>query len=166
MQSSVAEWNLLAGWIATLAGIVSGAVMGLFFLREEWLGGYSSHPRRLLRLGHISFFGLGFTNVRQCFRFRAGQWALRCSDHVLNSVSGTPLYQRFQKSDRLLVERAWNSCTLFDINFQPDTLTVAELRSGFEALARRLYHPDFVRERSRRFLQSFRAARMQERRAA
>ena len=63
MQSSVAEWNLLAGWIATLAGIVSGAVMGLFFLREEWLGGYSSHRRRLLRLGHISFFGLGFTNV-------------------------------------------------------------------------------------------------------
>src|SRR5207253_7803901 len=63
MQSSVAEWNLLAGWIATLAGIVSGAVMGLFFLREEWLGGYSSYRRRLLRLGHISFFGLGFTNI-------------------------------------------------------------------------------------------------------
>ena len=63
MQTPFAEWNLWTGWAATLAGIVSGAVIGIFFQREEWLGGYASHRRRLLRLGHISFFGLGFTNI-------------------------------------------------------------------------------------------------------
>lgn len=44
-------------------GLVSGAVMGLFFHREGWLGGYGSFPRRLLRLGHIAFFALGFLTV-------------------------------------------------------------------------------------------------------
>jgi hypothetical protein len=63
MQTAFTEWNLWAGWAAALAGIVSGAVIGLFFQREEWLGGYASYRRRLLRLGHISFFGLGFINI-------------------------------------------------------------------------------------------------------
>ena len=44
-------------------GVVSGAVSGLFFHREEWAGGYGSFRRRMLRLGHISFFGLGFINL-------------------------------------------------------------------------------------------------------
>lgn len=37
--------------------------MGLFFHRENWLGGYASHKRRLYRLAHVSFFGLGATNL-------------------------------------------------------------------------------------------------------
>lgn len=45
-----------------LLGVLSGAVIGLFFHREDWMGGYSSFRRRLTRLGHISFFGLGFIN--------------------------------------------------------------------------------------------------------
>lgn len=55
--------NLLTGWIGILAGVVSGGIIGLFFHREDWLGGYASFPRRLARLGHISFFGLGFVNL-------------------------------------------------------------------------------------------------------
>jgi hypothetical protein len=46
-----------------LAGAVSGAVIGLRFHREEWMGGYGSFRRRMTRLGHISFFGLGFVNL-------------------------------------------------------------------------------------------------------
>jgi len=37
--------------------------MGLSFWREDWLGGYGSWRRRMVRLGHISFFGLGFVNI-------------------------------------------------------------------------------------------------------
>jgi hypothetical protein len=37
--------------------------MGLFFWREDWLGGYGSWRRRLTRLAHVSFFGLGFINI-------------------------------------------------------------------------------------------------------
>ena len=44
-------------------GAVSGAFMGLFFHRDEWAGGYASFPRRMMRLGHIAFFGLGFLNL-------------------------------------------------------------------------------------------------------
>jgi hypothetical protein len=57
------ESNLLAGWIAIFLGFVAGAVPGLFFAAENWLGGYGSWRRRLVRLAHISFFGLGFINV-------------------------------------------------------------------------------------------------------
>jgi hypothetical protein len=58
-----AELNLFAGWCGFLAGVVSGAAMGLFFHREDWMGGYGSYRRRLVRLGHISFFGLGLINI-------------------------------------------------------------------------------------------------------
>ena len=46
-----------------LGGVVSGALIGLFFHRDGWLGGYGAFSRRMLRLGHISFFGLGFLNL-------------------------------------------------------------------------------------------------------
>ena len=55
--------NLLAGWIGFLAGAVTGALMGLCFHRDDWLGGYSSFPRRMIRLGHIACFGLGLINI-------------------------------------------------------------------------------------------------------
>lgn len=59
----MATVNLMAGWLGMLGGVLSGAVVGLFFHREEWLGGYGSYQRRLMRLGHIAFFGLGFLNL-------------------------------------------------------------------------------------------------------
>ncbi len=55
--------NEVFGWVWILCGLVSGLVLGLRFHREDWLGGYASLPRRLIRLGHISFLGLGFLNV-------------------------------------------------------------------------------------------------------
>lgn len=55
--------NLFAGWLGMVAGVLSGALIGLFFHREDWMGGYDSYRRRLTRLGHISFFGLGFVNI-------------------------------------------------------------------------------------------------------
>jgi hypothetical protein len=57
------EVNLLAAWLGVLLGSLAGAIQGLFFRREDWLGGYGSWRRRMLRLGHISFFGLGFINL-------------------------------------------------------------------------------------------------------
>lgn len=44
-------------------GVLSGAMIGLGFDRENWLGGYSSWTRRMLRLGHIAFFGMAFFNL-------------------------------------------------------------------------------------------------------
>lgn len=56
------ELNLYAAWIGILLGFVSGAAQGLFFHRDDWQGGYDSWPRRMMRLGHISFFGLAGIN--------------------------------------------------------------------------------------------------------
>jgi hypothetical protein len=60
------EWgpklNLVLAWTWILAGFLSGMLLGLGFHKEEFLGGYTSHKRRLYRLGHISFFGLGLLN--------------------------------------------------------------------------------------------------------
>ena len=44
-------------------GILSGIIPGLLFHDQDWWGGYASWRRRLTRLGHISFFGLGFLNL-------------------------------------------------------------------------------------------------------
>lgn len=62
-----ADTNLLAGWVGMLGGVLSGMTMGLFFHQDGWLGGYGSFRRRLLRLGHIAFFGLGFLNLLFAF---------------------------------------------------------------------------------------------------
>jgi hypothetical protein len=60
---TAAEFSLFSGWVGLLMGVLSGAAIGLCFHDESWLGGYGSHRRRLMRLGHISFFGLGFVNL-------------------------------------------------------------------------------------------------------
>ncbi len=58
-----ANLNLLAAWIGILLGLVSGIVPGLLFQNKDWMGGYASWRRRLTRLGHISFFGIGALNL-------------------------------------------------------------------------------------------------------
>ena len=56
-------FSLQAGWFGMFGGVLSGACIGLFFLKPGWLGGYGSQARRLVRLGHISFFGIGLLNL-------------------------------------------------------------------------------------------------------
>ncbi|MDH3612680.1 MAG: hypothetical protein OEU90_07675 [Gammaproteobacteria bacterium] len=59
----MAQWNMAAGWTGMIFGLLSGAVIGLFFHQESFAGGYASFRRRMMRLGHVSFFGLGIINV-------------------------------------------------------------------------------------------------------
>jgi len=77
--------NLIGGWLGMLAGVFSGAIIGLLFHREDWMGGYGSYRRRLMRLGHISFFGLGFLNL--FFATTCQQLALRGSSLAIGSWS-------------------------------------------------------------------------------
>ena len=59
----MADPNLIAAWTGVLLGMAGGAILGLSFHEEGWLGGYGSWRRRLLRLGHISLFGLAGVNL-------------------------------------------------------------------------------------------------------
>ncbi len=55
--------NFSAGWWLILAAFATGALLGLGFHREDFLGGYGSFRRRLARLGHIALAALGGLNV-------------------------------------------------------------------------------------------------------
>ena len=55
--------NIYAAWAGFLLGCLAGAVSGLFFHDVDWIGGYASWPRRLIRLAHIAFFGVGLLNL-------------------------------------------------------------------------------------------------------
>src|SRR5262245_20318166 len=63
MNATIAQSNLIVAWLWILLGFLSGFVLGVNFHREDWLGGYGSFKRRLYRLAHISFFGLGAVNL-------------------------------------------------------------------------------------------------------
>lgn len=75
--------NLYASWFGILLGFVAGTIQGSFFHTDNWLGGYASWPRRLTRLGHISFFGIAFVNLAYVATVRLmpvphpGFWASR-----------------------------------------------------------------------------------------
>lgn len=63
------QLNLCLGWIWITTGLISGAIIGMFFYDPAWLGGYVSWRRRMLRLGHISFLGTGLLNLAFVFTF-------------------------------------------------------------------------------------------------
>jgi hypothetical protein len=85
---------LVAGWAGMLAGGLSGAAIGLFFHDERWMGGYGSFRRRLTRLGHISFFGLGFLNLLFAFTHHLaslpGSWGGAAAGALLTGAITMP----------------------------------------------------------------------------
>jgi len=70
----VGELNILAAWVGILAGVLGGVAQGLMFHKEDWLGGYGSWRRRLMRLGHVSFFGIAFLNLAFAWTVRQSGW--------------------------------------------------------------------------------------------
>ncbi|MBC7776788.1 MAG: B12-binding domain-containing radical SAM protein, partial [Phycisphaerae bacterium] len=58
---------------------------------------------------------------------------------VMTAFPGTPLYDSLLKQNRLIEPKAWERCTLFDINFLPNNMTVKELRDGMIDLGKRVY---------------------------
>jgi hypothetical protein len=61
LPSHMMNWQ--AGWWLILAAFATGALLGLFFHKAEFLGGYDAFPRRLVRLGHIALAALGMLNI-------------------------------------------------------------------------------------------------------
>lgn len=69
----------------------------------------------------------------------------------LTAFPGTPLYARLKPEGRIIRDRAWELCTLFDINFRPAKMSVEQLQSGFLRLAKQLYSADETQTRRRKF---------------
>lgn len=57
-------YNETFGWFSILAGFFLGLYLGIKFQREDWLGGYSALPRRMVRMAHIAMVALGMLNVQ------------------------------------------------------------------------------------------------------
>ena len=56
-------FNWYFGWGLVVSAFVTGALLGLFFHRDDFWGGYNSYRRRIVRLGHIAQAALGMMNV-------------------------------------------------------------------------------------------------------
>jgi len=70
MTHGVAQLNLTLAWIWIISGTILGLILGSFFHREGFLGGYGSFKRRLYRLAHVAFFGLAILNILFFFTAR------------------------------------------------------------------------------------------------
>ena len=70
---------------------------------------------------------------------------------VQTAFPGTPLYERLHREGRILRDGAWELCTLFDVNFRPQQMSVEELERGFRDLAVQLYDAEATRQRRRSF---------------
>ena len=78
---------------------------------------------------------------------------------VVTPFPGTPLYRRLLAQGRIIEPGAWERCTLFDVNFIPERMTVEELERGFRDLMVRIYDRSFVSNRRRDFFRGLRARR-------
>lgn len=67
---------------------------------------------------------------------------------------GTPLYERLKAERRLLNEIAWEACTLFDLNYQPDCFSASEFKQGFRSLVQRLYSEEATKRRRQGFFKN------------
>lgn len=69
----------------------------------------------------------------------------------MTAFPGTPLYHRLRAEGRIIRDKAWELCTLFDLNFRPKNMSVGQLQTGFVDLVRRLYAADETVERRAKF---------------
>ena len=75
--------NEIFGWVCILASVAMGLWMGLRFQQEDWLGGYGTLRRRMVRLAHIALAALGIVNIE--FGRSVGELAL--SSELVRAIS-------------------------------------------------------------------------------
>jgi radical SAM superfamily enzyme YgiQ (UPF0313 family) len=78
---------------------------------------------------------------------------------ILTPFPGTALYRRLKTEGRLLQDRYWDRCTLFDVTYQPRRMSVEDLEQGFEYLMGALYSAEETRRRRLHYLSSMRLLR-------
>ena len=76
----------------------------------------------------------------------------------LTAFPGTPLYARLKREGRILRDKAWELCTLFDINIQPGSMSVEQLQAGFLKLVKELYSAEETETRRRAFKRMLRTS--------
>ena len=72
---------------------------------------------------------------------------------VLTPFPGTRLLQRLRDEGRLLYDKLWNRCTLFDVVFEPKLMTADELEQGHRWLMGQIYNQDEFTKRKRHYIE-------------
>ena len=72
---------------------------------------------------------------------------------VQTPFPGTPLYRRLAQEGRLLTERYWDRCTLFDVNYRPKQMSVEELEVGLRGLFADVYNERELAKRQRHYME-------------
>lgn len=71
---------------------------------------------------------------------------------ILTPFPGTPLLARLQNEGRLLYDRFWDKCTLFDLVFRPKQMTPDELVDGHLWLMSQIYNKEQFTRRKRHYV--------------
>ena len=70
---------------------------------------------------------------------------------VLTPFPNTILHKELIAQGRMIEDKAWQKCTLFDLNFVPQNMSVDALKKGFKYLSSKLYSDEQVAWRRRNF---------------
>ncbi|OFZ15717.1 MAG: hypothetical protein A2Z20_08980 [Bdellovibrionales bacterium RBG_16_40_8] len=70
---------------------------------------------------------------------------------VLTPFPGTDLYRQLQRSGRLLKDKYWDQCTLFDVTYKPAKMSASDLECGFRSLMTDIYTDAAVKLRKSKF---------------
>jgi radical SAM superfamily enzyme YgiQ (UPF0313 family) len=76
---------------------------------------------------------------------------------VQTPFPGTPLYNRLRRAGRLLSDRYWDKCTLFDVTYTPARMSVEELESGLRWLFAEIYNEREFLRRKRDYMEIFKS---------
>jgi radical SAM superfamily enzyme YgiQ (UPF0313 family) len=71
---------------------------------------------------------------------------------ILTPFPGTQLLDRLQREGRLLSDRIWDKCTLFDLTFVPKQMTPDELVEGHTWLMSQIYNQEQFTRRKRHYV--------------
>ena len=77
---------------------------------------------------------------------------------VQTPFPNTPLYHRLKREGRLLADRYWDKCTLFDVTYQPKRMTVDELEHGLKWLFGEIYTAREFLRRKRQYMELVKAS--------
>lgn len=153
-----------AGCAQVLIGFESPSYTALDGLEQNanWkakrLDRYKSAVERIQRRGItvngclvLGLDGTGIESFSEVARFVKESGLYDVQITFMTPFPGTPLYSRLASEGRILAEGASERCTLFDVNFRPEKMSVSELESHFRRLAAVLYSDKSVADRRRRF---------------
>lgn len=153
-----------SGCVQILVGLESPIVEGLegIELRSNWkkyqqpdyiaaIHKIQDYGIRVIGCFIIGLDGHNYEIFERVYQFSLDSELFDVQITLPTAFPGTPFYSRLLEEGRLIEPKAWEKCTLFDLNFQPKNMSVSELRDGFRDLGMRLYNDELTTWRKSNF---------------